>query len=69
MIVEGERADVGLFVLFLFLQAFLKLALFLKAVLLGHLALLLFSLHDTTFRAEVLQLAIKQLVFAELALQ
>ena len=67
--VEGKRTDVSLFVLFLFLQALLELALLLETVLFCHLTLLLVSLHDTTLRAEVLQFAIEHLILAELTLQ
>lgn len=66
---ESERADVSTLVLFLLLKALLKLAVFLETVFLCHLALLLFSLYDTTFRTEVLQLTIKHLIFAEFAFQ
>ena len=45
---EGKAQYVGLFVLLLLFQTFFELALLLKAVLLGHLALLLFGLHDAT---------------------
>ena len=38
-------------------------------MLLGHLALLVFRLHDATFRTEVLQFAVEHLVLAELAFQ
>ena len=69
MAVEGEGADVGLFVLLLFGEALLEVALLLEAALLGHLALLLVGLHDASLAAEDLHLAVEHLVFAQLALQ
>ena len=38
-------------------------------MLLGHLALLVFRLHDAALRAEVLQFTVEHLIFAEFALQ
>ena len=69
VLVESKVQNIGLLVLLFLFQALLKLALLLKAVLLGHLALLLFGLHHATFRAEVLQFTVKHLVLTELALQ
>ena len=56
---EGKAQYVGLFVLLLLFQTFFELALLLKAVLLGHLALLLFGLHRATFLTENFHLAVE----------
>ena len=66
---EGERANVAIFILLLFVQSLLKLAVFLETVLLGHLALFLFSLYGAALATEGLQLSVKDLVLAELAFQ
>jgi hypothetical protein len=69
MVVEGETADIALFVLFGFFEALLKLPFLLEAVLLGHLSFLFLRLHDTTLMTEILQLTVKHLVSAELTFQ
>ena len=66
---ELKRADVSLCVLFLFVQTLFELAVLLEAALFGHLLLLLFCLDSATLGTEVLDFAVKQLVFAELTLQ
>ena len=65
---EGERPYVGLGVLFLLRDALLELAVLLESMLLGHLALLVVGLHHAALKTELAQLAVEQLVFAELAL-
>ena len=66
---EGKGTDVAFFILLCLLKALLEVAVFLEAVLLSHLALLFLCLHDAAFRAEVLQLSVEHLVFAEFAFQ
>jgi hypothetical protein len=69
MAVEGETADVGLFVLFGLFKALLEFPFFLETVLLGHLPFLLVGLHDTAVMTEILQSSVKHLVSAELTFQ
>ena len=66
---ELEAADVGFLVLFLLVEAFLELALFLEAMFLGHLFLLFLRLHHAALFAEDAHLAVEHLILAELALQ
>ena len=66
---EGERANVAALVFLLLVEALLKFAVLLETVFLGHLALLLIRLHDASFAAERLHLAVKHLIFTELAFQ
>ena len=69
MFVEDKRANVALFVGGIFIDAFLELSVFLKAVFLGHRLLLFFRLQRVSFFAELAKLSLKQLVFAELTFQ
>ena len=64
-----EVADVGTGILFLFVKALLELAVLSEAALLSHLALLFLGFDDTAFFTEDAHLAVKHLVFSELALQ
>ena len=68
-VVELEGADVALLVVFGFGEAFLEVAVFLEAVLLGHGFLLLLGLEDVACAAEVAQLSLENLVLAELAFE
>ena len=62
VVVESEGADVAFFILLCLLKALLEVTVFLETMFLGHLALLLLSLHNATFRAEVLQFSVEHLV-------
>ena len=69
MLVEGEGADVAVFVLFLLVQPLFEVTVFLETVLLGHLSLLVLVFHCAAFAAELAHLAVEHLVFAELTFQ
>ncbi len=69
VMMEGEGADVALFIFRLLVQALFELTVFLETVLLGHLGFLLVSLDDATFASESFQLALEDGVFAKLAFQ
>ena len=67
---EGEGADVSLFVLLLLVEAFLKLSsLLFESPFLGHLFLLFVGLHYSAFASEVFQFAVEDLVFPQFTLQ
>ena len=66
---EGKGTNVRFLVLLRLLQTLFEFAVLLETVFLSHLALLFFRLHDTAFRTEILQLAVKHLVLTELTLQ
>ena len=69
MTMECERPDVAFLILFCLFQALFELTVLLETVFLGHLALLLFALHDATVLTEILQFSVEHLVFTELTLQ
>ena len=64
MVMEGEGADVAVFVLLLFGEALFEVALLLEAMFLGHLPFLLIGLHGPSFATEYLHFAVEHLVLA-----
>ena len=69
MVVEGEGADVAFLVAGLLLETLLEFTVLLEAVLLGHGGFLLLGLHHAALASELLEFALEDGVFAELALQ
>ena len=69
MVVEGEGADVALFVGRFFFEALFELPVLLEPVSLCHGGQLFLGLHHTSLASEGFQLAFEDGVFAELAFQ
>ena len=69
MLMEGETADISLFIAAFFIESFGEFSVLLEAVFLCHFLLFSSCLHDTSLCTKLFHLAFKERILAEFTFQ